>query len=354
MGRLTENLPMPAGYFDLTLRQLGTTPQAAAALLDGTGVSPAHLAEPDAEITLGQQLRQLRNASRTFPPGWALGIGRAFQPSTHGPVGVAAVSAPTLGAALDVLQRFCHVRHPSYRARARQQGTEFRLELEECCALLEEERLPLIEMFLLSFQGIVEAVLGRPMTEGCFEIALPAPSYAGCYRDYFHAEVQFDARATAIVIPAEWRKLRCPFADRAMYAAASTTLIALARRLDGLDYTAARVEQLMTTNGDPGLPLAEAALLLGVSRRTLGRRLQEAGTTYEFLRDSHRRQRAEALLRERSLTATEVASRLGYADPANFARACRRWFGSSPGRLRQKDAGATVAGASRKANAPRP
>ena len=105
MDRLSEKLPMPAGYFDLALRQLGTTAQAAAALLEGTGVSLARLAEPDAEITLGQQLRQLRNANQTFPPGWALAVGRAFQPSTHGPVGIAAISAPTLAAALDVIER---------------------------------------------------------------------------------------------------------------------------------------------------------------------------------------------------------------------------------------------------------
>jgi hypothetical protein len=32
------------------------------------------------------------------------------------------------------------------------------------------------ETFLLSFQGFVEAALGRPMVEGHFEIAAPAPS----------------------------------------------------------------------------------------------------------------------------------------------------------------------------------
>ena len=221
---------MPAAALDFVLRQLGTTAQAAAALLEGTGVSLAHLAEPDAEITLGQQLRTLRNANRIFPPGWALRVGQAFQPSTHGPVGIAAISAATLGAAFEVLERFCHLRNPSYRAQARQQGSEVRLELHQCLALLEEERLPLIETYLLSFQGIVEAVLARAMTEGRFEIAEPAPPYVKRYHDYFHAEVRFDAPTTAIVIPAAWRQLRCPSADRGLYAAAMSTLDVLARR----------------------------------------------------------------------------------------------------------------------------
>src|SRR5271154_3931920 len=101
MDRLAETLPMPAGNFHLALRLLGTTAQTAAALLEGTGLSPELLAQPDAEITLGQTLRMLRNANRTLPPGWSLDVGRAFQPSTHGPVGYAAISAPTLGAAFE-------------------------------------------------------------------------------------------------------------------------------------------------------------------------------------------------------------------------------------------------------------
>ena len=327
---------MPAAPLDFVVRQLGTTTQAAAALLDGTVVSLAYLAEPDAEITLGQHLRLLRNANRIFPPGWALSIGRAFQPSTHGPVGIAAISAPTLGAAFEVLERFCHLRNPSYRARVREQGSEVRLELDQCLALLEEERLPLIETYLLSFQGIVEAVLARPMTEGRFEIAEPAPLYVERYDEYFHAEVRFDAPATAIVIPAAWQQLRCPSADRGLFTAAMSALDVLARHFDRVDYTAAQVEHLMTVSGDVGVSLAEAAKRLGVSSRTLVRRLRETGTTYRDLRDAHRRRRAEKLLREGSLTVAEVAYQLGYEATPNFNRACRRWFGSSPGKLRHE------------------
>jgi AraC-like DNA-binding protein len=336
MDRLSEKLPMPAAPLDFVLRQLGTTAEVAAALLDGTSLSLAGLADPDAEITLGEQLRMLRNANRIFPAGWALRVGQAFQPSTHGPVGIAAISAPTLGAALEVLERFCHLRNPSYRAQVRRQGSDVRLEVHQCLALLEEERLPLIETYLLTFQGIVEAVLARPMTEGRFEIAAPAPPYVQRYHDYFHAEVRFDAPTTAIVIPAAWRPLRCPSADRGLHAAALRTLDVLARRFERIDYTAARVEYLMTVSSDVGLSLADAARRLGVSSRTLVRRLQETGTTFRLLRDAHRRRRAEELLREGSLTVAELAYQLGYQATTNFNRACRRWFGTSPGKLRHK------------------
>jgi AraC-like DNA-binding protein len=75
---------------------------------------------------------------------------------------------------------------------------------------------------------------------------------------------------------------------------------------------------------------------LAVSNRTLIRRLREAGTTYRELRDAHRRRLAIELVAGSSLTAAEIAYRLGYEDASNFGKACHRWFGRSPGALRKQ------------------
>lgn len=336
--RLSEDLPMPASYLELTLRTLGTTEGLRSALLEGTGITPARVVLPDAEITLGQQLRQLRNANRIFAPGWALLVGEAFEAATHGPLGFGAISAPTLGESLRVLEKFSRARNPSYRIRGEASPAEYHLVFEPSCSLLPEERLPLLETFLLSVQGIVEVILGQPMREDRFEIAAPAPSYSDRYRGYFHAPVRFDCPRTALVIPSEWRRLLSPFADAGMYAASLRKLEGLASRLDGDDYTAARVEQLIATAGAARLPLEVAAHRLGVSRRTLIRRLHDGGTSYGQLSDAHRRQHAEELLEAGSLTAEQIAFELGYQDAANFGRACRRWFGAAPGRLRRTTA----------------
>jgi hypothetical protein len=87
--RYADRLPMPAAYFELALRLFGTSQFMRDELLAGTGVSAAQLSQPGAEMTLGQQLQQIRNVNRLAPAGWALGIGAAFQASTHGPLGFA-------------------------------------------------------------------------------------------------------------------------------------------------------------------------------------------------------------------------------------------------------------------------
>ncbi|HEX4340732.1 MAG TPA: AraC family transcriptional regulator [Polyangiaceae bacterium] len=78
-----------------------------------------------------------------------------------------------------------------------------------------------------------------------------------------------------------------------------------------------------------GCTLDGTARALGVSTRTMQRRLQTEGTSFAELVDALRREMAVAYL-DRGLPIPEVASLLGYADTTAFHHAFRRWTGSSP------------------------
>jgi len=65
---------MTSAYFSLILRRYGGTADHRSALLECTGVHERMLVPTSAEITLGQQLRQIRNANRALSPGWSLSI----------------------------------------------------------------------------------------------------------------------------------------------------------------------------------------------------------------------------------------------------------------------------------------
>jgi AraC-like DNA-binding protein len=232
------------------------------------------------------------------------------------------------------------VRAPYYRIAAERGRRVYRLAVEQRVPLADAERAPLLEMLLLSLQALVESVLGRPLREAAFDFAYPAPPYAARYRHFFHAPVRFGRPETGAALPVAWLDLLCPMADPAMYRASLETLETQARRLEGEDFLLARLEQILAAAGDAGLPLAEAARRVRLSRRTLNRRLAELGTSYRAELDAHLRGRAEALLRDPGLSVGEVAWRLGYEDPSNFGRACRRWFGAGPARRREQLLGA--------------
>lgn len=79
-----------------------------------------------------------------------------------------------------------------------------------------------------------------------------------------------------------------------------------------------------------GARMDAVARAVGCSRQTLYRRLREEKLTYEALVESVRRRLATGLLRDPKTSVKEVAYRLGFAEPAAFSRAFKRWTGKSP------------------------
>lgn len=83
--------------------------------------------------------------------------------------------------------------------------------------------------------------------------------------------------------------------------------------------------------------IGSVATVIGMSVRTLQRRLAETGVTYSDLVDEVRLASALALIDDRSIRLCEISRKLGYADAANFDRAFRRWTGFSPSQVRAFD-----------------
>lgn len=83
----------------------------------------------------------------------------------------------------------------------------------------------------------------------------------------------------------------------------------------------------------------QVAAVLGVTPRTLRRRLSEEGESFRALRTALLRSRAEDLLRRESVPIAEVSYLLGYSEPATFHRAFRAWTGHSPAAWRDAQAG---------------
>jgi AraC-like DNA-binding protein len=77
-----------------------------------------------------------------------------------------------------------------------------------------------------------------------------------------------------------------------------------------------------------------AARQIGVSQRTLQRRLGEEGTTFQELLSQTREALARHYLGRSELSAAEIAFLLGYEDPNSFYRAFRDWTGQTPERAR--------------------
>ncbi len=84
---------------------------------------------------------------------------------------------------------------------------------------------------------------------------------------------------------------------------------------------------------DPGLD--QAAEALGMSPRTLQHHLSREGLCYRDVLDEVRREQALHLICHTDASVTDIALSLGFAEPANFTRAFRRWYQCAPTDYRQ-------------------
>jgi AraC-like DNA-binding protein len=79
------------------------------------------------------------------------------------------------------------------------------------------------------------------------------------------------------------------------------------------------------------------ATLLSMHSRTLHRRLAASGTNFRALVDECRYEIARQMLKDTNADVGHIASLLDYADTSAFARAFRRWSGTTPSRWRTLD-----------------
>jgi AraC-like DNA-binding protein len=97
------------------------------------------------------------------------------------------------------------------------------------------------------------------------------------------------------------------------------------------------------SHGDPNV--RAIGRRLGLSPRTLQRRLGESQASFQGLLAEVRRDLAEQYLRRPDLSIGEVGFLLGYADLSSFHRAFRRWSGNTPRERRRTLASAAGRGA---------
>lgn len=80
---------------------------------------------------------------------------------------------------------------------------------------------------------------------------------------------------------------------------------------------------------------ARMARLIGMSERTLQRRLTQLGCSFAAVVEEFSREEALRLLSDARLPIVEVAARLGYAEQTSFTRAFKRWHGNTPAAWRR-------------------
>lgn len=321
-----RSIPAPAGYIRFLLRRFGPSPALRAELLKGTDIDEARLADPAAEVTLFTFITFNDNLCRLVGEAWPLDAMAAWSSSMQGALEVAMRSAPTIGESLEVLERFGPVRGPFLSVRLKREAKMMRLIYRPGVAISEPGWRALSATAAFGMAAMLTAQMEGD-TEGlefCFN--WPTPKYADRMRHALPGALKFGAPECAIAVPHDLCKRASPFADAALHATALAELEQTARRIQSEDTLVLQIERLLKRRRTGRLSEDEAADDLGLSRRTLVRRLAAAGTTFRTLLDANLKERARQMLGDAKLSRDEMAKTLGFEDPTSFSRACRRWF----------------------------
>lgn len=167
------------------------------------------------------------------------------------------------------------------------------------------------------------------------EILLPRkrPADVRPYREILGWPLRFNSMQAALVFPAKWLERPVLDADPLLHTLLEDRAsVDLAQLEPVLGTDVRRLVRIMLLEGRSSR--AELAARLGLHPRTMGRRLQQTGTTFQALLDDARLQLARQLLHDTRSTVSRISGSLGYRDPAVFSRAFRRWTGLTPREFR--------------------
>lgn len=335
MNLIDQKWTLPAAYLKVFLQHAAKANLQLEPLLEGTKLQAEGLLESNRAIEFDDLQHVLDRVTRQLGAGWHLALAERFTVPAHGPLGFAVVTAPDIRAAIAVLTRYLGIRGPFLWPAGAIEGDEYVMRFYESMHMGTQRRL-LVELALLSVQGLIERPLGRKMHGAQMTFALAPPSYRDTLKRAFHADVLFTARRHSLRFPAAWLDEPCVLHDEAMHRYLLGRCEEESRLISGILPAEIAVRQALLASPDRLPGLREIADGQNLSPRTLIRRLKRGNTSYRTICNEVRRSLAVDYLANSGLSVGRIAYRLGYQDPSNFGRAFRAWFGLAPGQYRKQ------------------
>jgi AraC-like DNA-binding protein len=317
------------------LREFGADP---AEVLTGAGLNPHALDHIENRIPFTATDRLLHQcAQKTECAHFGLLVGERWHLSHFGTLGELMKNSPTVGAALRTLAVYQHLNSDAGAAfLLRDAGTMslgyviYRQDVQH------PEHIYDVAIGLAC--SILRELCGRRW--GAFEVVFSHgdPVDATPYRLYFQAPLRFDYEYSAVRFSADWAERMIPGADPEQRRAAMAEIEAA----DGVELISQlhrSLRLLLLSGKSSGDDLAQT---LSLQRRTLNRRLQAQGTTFQKVLDEVRFEVARQLLEHTRIPIDDIAAALCYSELSAFVHAFRRWTQTTPAQWRRSATGTTL------------
>jgi AraC-like DNA-binding protein len=238
--------------------------------------------------------------------------------------------ATTLGQAIDTIVRYSSILAHGYSPQLIQSGERVTLSVPPLRGDVSAVRLT-AEFVQTGFLRLLRQYVGPTVLPFAASFAYPEPAYAAEYRKVFGGVERFGQAFTGVEFPRAWLAHAQPYRHADLHALLQTHAEAELARIERGGSMVARVQRILARQSPRELPtMAEVALQLELSARTVARKLLAEGMTYAELLEDRRTSAAKGLLESRRFSIQEAAAAMGFADAPAFHRAFKRWTGLTP------------------------
>ncbi len=303
-------------------------------ILKEVGLDPKKVQELEARIPFSKHVALLEAAAEHLgDPCFGLHFGSGIDPFDAGTIGYVAASSAKLEEAYRTLVTYIRVFT---------EGVRPRLEIEDQLAVFSVEvidpgvrqRQQIYEFGLALVMNFTRFVTGRRLVPEWVEFRHNRGNDLIEFQRYFGAPVHFGKRRNAIILKRSHLDLPCRSADARLLRILKGYCEEILKKHPEKGDLKHDIEHLIATLLPSGAATYQrVARELGMSERTLARRLSDLGTSFGQILEEVRHQLAIRYLEEPNVRASQIAYLLGYSEPSAFNHAFRRWTGVSPSKF---------------------
>ncbi len=275
-------------------------------------------------------------------PHFGLHVGECVELGAYNVYGLILLSCRDFGQALQQTLRFEGLAHDLGRSALRVDGgfAEYRWD----CAVPGASR-HLVESVFSGIQVTAAWLAGQALPPADIAFTHPAPEDCTEHRRLFGETVRFGAPANTARFNAALLSWPVRHADVSLYPVLqqhAEQLLQAKLRAQADAGIVAQVRNAIVRNlAQDRVRVAAVAEELNITQRTLQRKLNESGVTFQQVLDQTRRDLALDYLKRDKLSLADIAFLLGYQEQSSFCHAFKEWTGLNPGAYRESIVGRT-------------
>lgn len=309
-------------------------------ILKGTGLEQQQLLDPNTLVTGQQELQLIRNLVEKFGqrPLLGLEIGTRYHFTTFGSLGLALISSANIREALNFALAYFPLSFAFSQFVVSEQAETQSVQIE----IVVDEGIPkTLWPFIIERDVAALITVQRDLMQDhlCQKVVFSFPLRGEMqpYTALFGVTPEFGGSKNLIVLNAEKIDQKLSMANElVLHAAEEQCRQTLDKRQSQKKYTHQVQQVLMNSKGQ--IPsMEEVADRLHLNSRTLRRYLAQEQVTFLQIREEVRKILADYYLSLTQTSIEQISEWLGYAEPASFIHAYKRWYGNTPHANRLKN-----------------